>query len=161
MKTQSCSLPCWFGSEEWLKNFIQYFLRNTVAIIFNSYLNFIIHFFVLTETVGSYPSPRRCFLLFIYRIKCIVDKLRITLPISCGTILIFPMVSSKSVFIVALNDLSFARKTMISQSQIFIRQCIDICWFFYPAAASAVLQHAFYNSISSFAMMIYFFQVLF
>ena len=52
-------------------------------------------------------------------------------------------------------------ETMISQSQIFISQRIDICWFFYTAAAATVLQHSFYNCIGSLAMVIYFLFVFF
>jgi len=48
---------------------------------------------------------------------------------------------------------------MITQSQVFIRQCIDISWFFFACAGPGMLQHAFYDSIGTPAMMIYFFLV--
>ena len=85
-------------------------------------------------------------LFFSYCIKSIVDiNSSNTLPISCGMILILPIVSSKSVFNVALKVLSFALKPMICQSQVFIRQCIDISWFFllrccFGCAAAYLLQ---------------------
>src|SRR6185295_2314900 len=38
-QSQSCSLSCWFGSKEWLEDFISYVLRNTVAVVFYTYFN--------------------------------------------------------------------------------------------------------------------------
>src|SRR5262245_6910115 len=35
-QSQSGSVACWFGSEERLKNLIQYFLRNAISIVFDS-----------------------------------------------------------------------------------------------------------------------------
>ena len=49
---------------------------------------------------------------------------------------------------------------MIGQPQILIRQRIDIGRLFYSAAASAVLQHAFYDAIRPLAMVKDLFQVL-
>src|SRR5271154_5192026 len=34
-QTQSCSLTCWFCGKEWLKDFVNYFLRNAATIICN------------------------------------------------------------------------------------------------------------------------------
>jgi len=36
-QTQASSLTCWFGSKKRLKNFILYFLRNTINVVINTY----------------------------------------------------------------------------------------------------------------------------
>ena len=41
---------------------------------------------------------------------------------------------------------------MIGETKVFIGQCIDICWLLDPAAATAVLEHAFDDGISSLSM---------
>ena len=50
---------------------------------------------------------------------------------------------------------------MICQSQIFLRQGINISWFFMPAAGSGMLQHTLYNCIGSFSMLVYFLLVFY
>ena len=50
---------------------------------------------------------------------------------------------------------------MIGQSQVFITKRIDIRQFFLSAAAPAVLQHAFYNRVCPFTMVVNFFRIAF
>src|ERR1700688_3004065 len=38
-QTQSSSLPSWFCCKEWLKDFVNHFLRDAVAIVLHSYFN--------------------------------------------------------------------------------------------------------------------------
>ena len=42
-QTQSCSLTCWFGGEERLKDFVNCFLSNAIAVVTNA---------------DAYPIPR-------------------------------------------------------------------------------------------------------
>ena len=39
-QAKACSLPRWFSGQELLKDFIEYFLGNTVAVVFYTYQNF-------------------------------------------------------------------------------------------------------------------------
>jgi uncharacterized protein with PQ loop repeat len=50
---------------------------------------------------------------------------------------------------------------MIAQPQVFIGQCVDVSRFFLPGAGATMLEHAFYNGIGTFAVVVDFFEVLF
>jgi hypothetical protein len=63
-------LAGWFGSKEWLKYFIQYLLWNAITVVFYTYLNLTIISFVLSETVGSYPSTPDFFFSSPHKMHC-------------------------------------------------------------------------------------------
>src|SRR5262249_14346366 len=74
-QTQSGSLSCRFGCKEWLKNFVQDFLRNTWSIITNLNDNVSISLFC-----GYHYNRIKCsiqfLLLFIYGVKSIIEKIQ-------------------------------------------------------------------------------------
>src|SRR5687767_15954965 len=72
-QTQPCSLPGWLGCKEWLKYFIQYFLRNAIAIVlhFDLYLTTI---FFCAHGNNWFIPVSVYFLFFSNCIKCIIDQ---------------------------------------------------------------------------------------
>ena len=93
-----------------------------------------------------------CFLLLIYRIKSIIKQVKQYPANILRYHVYFWQFLIKMGYHFGVESFVFCPQTMIGQAHIFIRQRINIGWFFCAAAGLAVLQHAFYNSVGAFAV---------